>query len=951
MAYVASPSLVRQLGSLFEGGCAAGLSDRQLLERFTARGEPADEAAFAAIVARHGPMVLDVCRQLLGDHHHAEDAFQATFFVLARQARSIREPDRLGPWLYGVALRTARQARGRIDRRRRTEEEGSARQAAACPSTADRGLIEREQAEALHREIDRLPRAFRAPVVLCYFEGLTLDEAAHRLRWPVGTTRSRLARAREKLRRGLSRRGFAMSSAAVAAVLAPRSTQASVSSLLCDSTTRAAIAFAARHAAGGALSASAAALAQEVLQTMLIHKLKAAALSFLLLAVVATGAGWLARPLVMGDEPKVMTPAPARPATAAPVTKDNTAARMTVVGRALDPAGRPVPDARLAALADRPRQLGDINDDRHRDDLMGTASADADGRFTLEFPALSAGRVASLFLLVAAPGRGSKIVVLRTDAARQEVSIALAPEEPVEGRLVDVQGQPAAGVVVRVAGLAHPSEPQPHDARGVTGLWPSPATTDAGGQFRMPGLNKDIKVTFEVEDPRYARETFSLRAEKPGAGELKPGSTVTLRPPQTVEVRVVHGDDGRPVAGARVDVQSEVENQIPTLKIARDRTDGRGHASVVAWPGTSFRIHVHAPEGEPYVPRTIYIGWPKAAVTQSVEVKLERGTIVRGRLIEDPTGRPVDDAWIIYHQTYRKNPRYRPLPEIEAASGADGMFTLVVPRGPGHLLVYTPRHDHVHVMTSYGEMGVGIRPSLHIFPNAHAALDIKDGEATHPLELKLRRAITIKGRVLTPDGKPVAQAFAFGRGHTWYREQTYHIQLWSNGPPFIAVRDGQVEITGCDPDRPGTFYFLDVKDRLGAVVELPGQSATAGPVTVQLLPTATAYTILKGADGKPVADRKVENGSIDPLLVVTPGPCTTEFSGNFDIDDTLSDFVQHVGGLDPAHNENLRSGPDGRVTIVNLIPGARYRFRDREFTPLPGQSIDLDHIAAGKPPR
>src|SRR5262249_14211383 len=167
-----------------------------------------------------------------------------TFFVLARQARSIREPDRLGNWLYGVALRTARQARGRIDRRRRNEEEGSVRQATACPSMADRALIEREQAEALYREIDRLPGAFRAPVVLCYFEGLPLDEAAHRLRWPVGTTRSRLARAREKLRRGLTRRGFALSSAAITAMLAPRSAQASVSSLLCETTTRAAIAFA-----------------------------------------------------------------------------------------------------------------------------------------------------------------------------------------------------------------------------------------------------------------------------------------------------------------------------------------------------------------------------------------------------------------------------------------------------------------------------------------------------------------------------------------------------------------------------------------------------------------------------------------------------------------------------------------------------------------------------------
>src|SRR5690242_12678045 len=111
MSRMATPALARQLGALFEGGSAAGLSDRQLLERFTANAGPPDEAAFAAIVTRHGPMVLALCRQLMGDHHHAEDAFQATFLVLARQARSIRDPDRLAAWLHGVALRTARKAR------------------------------------------------------------------------------------------------------------------------------------------------------------------------------------------------------------------------------------------------------------------------------------------------------------------------------------------------------------------------------------------------------------------------------------------------------------------------------------------------------------------------------------------------------------------------------------------------------------------------------------------------------------------------------------------------------------------------------------------------------------------------------------------------------------------------------------------------------------------------
>ena len=281
MAHAAPTSLARQLGSLFESGSSVGLTDRQLLERFLARGRPADEAAFAAIVARHGPMVLGVCRQLLGDAQHAEDAFQAAFLVLAKKADSIRDPDLLGNWLYGVAVRTARCARQQVVRRRRREEGRAMTDdgTSLVGPPADRPAIDREQAEAIHGEVGRLPKPFRLAVVLCYFEGLTLDEAAKRLRCPAGTLRSRLARAREKLRARLTRRGVIVPAAALAALLEPRGAQASVPPLLCETTARAAIAFAAPHAAAGGATAPAAALAQEVLRAMIVHKLKVASLA------------------------------------------------------------------------------------------------------------------------------------------------------------------------------------------------------------------------------------------------------------------------------------------------------------------------------------------------------------------------------------------------------------------------------------------------------------------------------------------------------------------------------------------------------------------------------------------------------------------------------------------------------------------------------------------------
>ncbi len=162
----------------------AEASDGQLLARFAACRDAMAEVAFEALVRRHGPMVLRVCHQVLGDRHRAEDAFQATFLILARRAGSIRQPDRLGNWLHGVALRTAREARMRDDRRRRRESTAAAgepigEQAVGKTVRPEQELARREAFEALHEEVSRLPERYRGPVVLCDLEGLTHQEAAH----------------------------------------------------------------------------------------------------------------------------------------------------------------------------------------------------------------------------------------------------------------------------------------------------------------------------------------------------------------------------------------------------------------------------------------------------------------------------------------------------------------------------------------------------------------------------------------------------------------------------------------------------------------------------------------------------------------------------------------------------------------------------------------------------
>ncbi len=190
-------AVARELERLVDPGTLSGLSEGQVLARFVERQDP---VAFEAIVVRHGPMVLSVCRQMLRDTNDVDDAFQATFVIFMEKAGGLRHPERLGPWLYGVAYRVALRA----GRRRRTER----LPVDLIERSSESGPLEVEQLTAVHEEIGRLPEKYRLPIVLCCIEEETHGEAASRLGWPVGTVHGRLSRAKDLLRDRLKRRGM-----------------------------------------------------------------------------------------------------------------------------------------------------------------------------------------------------------------------------------------------------------------------------------------------------------------------------------------------------------------------------------------------------------------------------------------------------------------------------------------------------------------------------------------------------------------------------------------------------------------------------------------------------------------------------------------------------------------------------------------------------------------------
>jgi RNA polymerase sigma factor (sigma-70 family) len=311
---------VRGLRHLLGASHAPELSDAQLLTRFATRR---DEAAFAELVRRHGPMVLGVCRRVLGHAHDAEDAFQATFLVLARKAAGAVRYHALAGWLHQVAYHVALRERVRSVRRQDHE-----RQVAHVSSPeAMTDLDRRELRQVLDEELRRLPEKYRTPLVLCYLEGRSNEEAARALACPVSTLGWRLGRGRELLRGRLRRRGLGLPAAAIGTALAEQAA-AALAAPLAEAVVKAAVAFTKGSAAASRVGPAAAALAEGMLMSMTLRKAVVATALALTVALCLGAALWTLRGLAAdrpaghkGEEPRATTPKRAAPNPVARVAR------------------------------------------------------------------------------------------------------------------------------------------------------------------------------------------------------------------------------------------------------------------------------------------------------------------------------------------------------------------------------------------------------------------------------------------------------------------------------------------------------------------------------------------------------------------------------------------------------------------------------------------------------
>ena len=537
--------------SLFAEGVVAGLSDAQLLERFLTQG---DAGAFEALVARHGPMVLSVCRGILRNPHDAEDAFQATFLVLVKKAGTIRGRDALGGWLHQVAHRVAIQANAAAARRR-VQERRAGQMAVTTsshgPATSDDLL------PALHEEIARLPEKFRLAVVLCDLEGMTQAQAAESTAIGAsGRSDAGSPRGVSGSRRRLGRRGLACSGAILAAVLPPRG-GAVVPPAWRESTVRAALDLVNSTAGAGAVSAAAQSLNPRGAQDRCsLQKLTIAAAALLGAGLMAWAAS--AALVSRGDEPP-RSAGRHRPAgrAASPQPKPtprDAVGTFPVRGRVLDPDGKPVAGAGVYVRPYAERRWSE-NDPMAARQKGRVASTDADGRFHFE---LDKGASDGSYwrgvtgwhkaqIAVAAPGFAPAWVEAGDMVKRGEMALRLVRDDvPVRGRVLDSQGRPVAGVVVRIRAIWEVNDGVDLDAMLASGavdeenmfqiarrygdslgwatptwradpapLWPGGRntwTTGADGRFEVQGIGRDRIARLEFHGGGVADGTLDVMA-------------------------------------------------------------------------------------------------------------------------------------------------------------------------------------------------------------------------------------------------------------------------------------------------------------------------------------------------------------------------------------------------------------------------------------------------------
>jgi RNA polymerase sigma factor (sigma-70 family) len=921
------PTLLSSLYSVV--GHYEELNDRQLLDRFTANHE---QAAFAALVRRHGGMVLRVCRRVLHNEEDAEDAFQAVCVVLARKAAGIGKGAAVAAWLHKVAYRVALRARADLARRYRYEQKVPKR-LTKDPLAAITG---RELLTVLDKELQRLPEPWRAPLILCYLEEQTRDEASRQLGVSSRSLGRRLQKGRELLRRRLECRGLTLPAAFLAASTLQSTAKAAVPGVLAAGAIQAGLQAAVGEDIGGLISTQAAKLATGTLRAMALTRVIKVAAVIVVCALVGTGVGVSAYRQMAPDSaavPRAQLMVAAQTNTEQPKNDKND---LTLVSRVVDDTGKALPGVEVAVMGLRgeTRRGNEIRDLFTEVRPLAQGQTNQEGRFRFTDQRKNLTKYSELYLLAGKPGYGLTIERVAREGSGSETVLRLPPETLVRGQLLDLQGQPARGVDINVM-LGHgayasvPKISFQNLSKKSVSFWPDSIKTDNEGKFILKGLSAHQRAFLLMQGGRFMPEEKEIKFTGPGrSAEVK----LALYPAQIVEGVITAADTGKPLPNVKLLMRAG-KYAFVQPDTAIGETDSEGHYQLTArpsqvdkLPGKEFTISADPGNG-PYLRFLKTFPWPQAAFQHTLNIALPRGVLVRGKVTQEGSGKPVASASVYYHE-----PKW---PARSVKTGPDGIFEIVVPPGRRQLLVHSPSGNYIPMQITQGELEGGKPSGGRYYADALISFAVKVGTAVRQVEAKLRPGVTIRGRLLRPDGEPVTEAVMV----CWNSNREEALSSGARSSPMVQVRNGQFELRGCDANQTYPVYFLDAKNHWGVMARLSAKESEREPVTVRLAPCGKAVVRVVKKGGEPLG------GTILGLSLVTRPE-----EENVKADEVLVRAVDRVNyrGFDQTDKQ-------GRCTYPALIPGATYRFSRLNLRSVPdivlkpGETRELPDIVIDRP--
>jgi hypothetical protein len=844
----------------------------------------------------------------------------------------------------------------RVAAQRRARREGQAAVPEAVEPVDE--MTGRELLAALDEELDRLPPHYREPLVLCYLEGLTRDEAARRLGVPAATLKAQLERGRKRLGAALTRRGC-IGGVGLLALAATSPAGASPLRLV----------HAVLAAASGSPPAAVAALAKGVAMSSVVNKWLLAVLLAAGTVALGIGLGSLAPTIAAGVPSLALQacvtcpPLPHKPeaqakeAAAPDEASGNTPAapgQTTVAGRVLAPDGKPLKGARLHLL-DHPAQ---VQPARER------AASAADGKFQFTFPRSDVrlhqphnwvSLWESVFVFAVAEGYGPAVEQVRKASAGAELTLRLAEDTvPIKGRIVDLQGQPVPGVTVRVRELRIPEQnltawldavAKGDEVAATDGLLtrvtspclPSffPAvTTDRQGRFQLAGIGRERIAALTIEGPTIEAGQIAVRT-RPGKviylADDTPGLTFPCygaqfdhpaAPTRPVGGVVRDAATGQPLAGVTV-----------AGTACRAITDKAGRYRLLGLPWKGGTVTATPPEGQPYLALAKEVANPTSLGPVTANFDLKRGLLIQGRLTDQATGKPV--AGEVAYFACEDNPRRTDasgLPPLlhGTAVREDGSFAIV--GLPGRGIVAARAWGDRYLVGVGADTIRGLDKKLGSFPTYpmycqpgfyHRLTEINPADVTRLLTCNLT---VDPGRIVTgelhgPDGKPLVGALAFGLRFN------DHGPYWEFAPQETAA----FTVHGIRKGERRKVVFLHWEKHWAGSLTVTGEEK--GPVSVKLQPWGVVSGRLVDAKGLPRAG--VQLGF---------------------------PYGAWTGADEGTHPEVFRTDPEGRFRVEGLVPGLRYHLKALEdgspetdylFRNLPlkpGESRDLGDVRVTQKP-